>query len=112
MKTEIKKVGQVNVDAGICWIGDPCYILHREKKLPDTLGKDWSEFCNTLDYRGPVLKQFHHSSKKESPGLGVCVSSGFGDGSYPVFVEIKNDRVKKVWIEFFKDEDEELDNYD
>jgi len=42
-----KKIGEIGVDAGLCWIGDPCYIFH-QNKLPSTLGKDWPEFCNLV----------------------------------------------------------------
>ncbi len=31
-KTKWEKIGQIGVDAGLCWIGDPCYILHKEEE--------------------------------------------------------------------------------
>jgi hypothetical protein len=90
-------VGHIDVDAGICWIGDPCYILHREEGLPETVGKDWSGFCDKLG--SADQKTFGHGGKS-SEGLGVVVSTGWGDGSYPVFVKRKNGRIAQVLIDF------------
>jgi len=97
---KLVKVGEIGVDAGLCWIGDPCYILHAEK-LPASLGKDWSEFCDKL-------KDLHTQFKYDMghDGLGVCVSTGLGDGTYDVMAEIVNDpdfgrRVKSIKIDFF-----------
>jgi hypothetical protein len=87
-----KLVGHVGVDAGIIWLGDPCYILHKKKLDKKSLGQDWGEFCDKLGEDFPTLVEFQE---------GVVVSSGFGDGNYPVFAHIKDGRVKKVWIEFF-----------
>lgn len=105
---EIIKVGAIGVDAGLVWLGDPCYILH-PNKMPKALGKDWGEFCDTLKYNGPTVQSYNYDMGHE--GLGVVVSSGFGDGTYPVYALMENvdgwgKRIKKVWIDFFTDEDE------
>ena len=26
--TKIVKVGEIGVDAGLCWIGDPCFLMY------------------------------------------------------------------------------------
>jgi hypothetical protein len=83
-------IGHFGVDAGLCWIGDPCYIIH--KKTDGSLGKDWAGFCNLLGTDYPTTKSFH--------GLGVCVSTGFGDGSYPVYARIINNRIHQIFIDF------------
>ena len=99
------QAGVIGVDAGLCWIGDPCYILHREDKKPESLGKDWDEFCAGLS-RGVVVKQFDYDMGH--PGLGMCVSTGYGDGVYPVLVTKNSEgRVVRVTIEFISYEDEE-----
>lgn len=88
-----EKVGEIGVDAGLCWVGDPCYILHTTPgNEPKDLGKDWLEFCNTLPEENPVAKQYDE---------GVVVSTGYGDGSYPVYVK-KNDegRIVGVMVKF------------
>ncbi len=50
-----KLIGHFSVDAGLCWIGDPCYILHKDKNAekkhdqpPKDIGKDWGDFCDKL----------------------------------------------------------------
>jgi hypothetical protein len=92
-------VGHIGVDAGLCWIGDPCYILHKEDGLPESLGKNWGDFCNTLGEVYPTLKTFGFSNK-DNEGLGVCVSTGWGDGYYPVYATIKAGRVARISVDF------------
>lgn len=90
-----QKVGEIGVDAGICWIGDPCYVFHKASP-PDAIGKDWHDFCDKLTFlsHNEYAQQF-------GSGLGVCVSTGYGDGTYPVEVKIKDGRVKEVRVKFF-----------
>lgn len=103
MKREL--VGHIGVDAGLCWIGDPCYILHTEDGVPRSLGRSWEEFCDTLEGM-KTHKQFNYDLGHE--GLGVVVSTGDGDGCYPVYATINKDgRVASVTVEFIGDEEEE-----
>ena len=101
--SEMVKVGEIGVDAGLCWIGDPCYILHKEPNeiddLHKSIGKNWSDFCDMV---GRNHTQFNYSMGH--PGLGVCVSTG--DGTYPVYANIKNGRVMSVFIDFEGEEEE------
>ena len=98
-----KQIGEIGVDAGLCWIGDPCYILHKEQP-PQAIGRDWSEFCDTLDHKNE-FRQFDYDLGH--PGLGVVVSTGYGDGTYPVYAEFNEDgRIAKVWVEFIGEDDE------
>jgi hypothetical protein len=76
-----KILGHIGVDAGIVWIGDPCYIMHREERgLPSTVGKNWHEFCDKLG--DDFSTSFNYEAGHE--GLGVCTSTYWGDGTYPV----------------------------
>jgi hypothetical protein len=106
MKTTVntcKLIGEIGVDAGLCWIGDPCYILHTPK-LPKEIGKSWAEFCDMLCRDDQVYKQFHYDLGH--PGLGVLVSTGYGDGTYPVYAEFNDEgRIAKVWVEFIGRDD-------
>ncbi len=87
--TKLELVGHIGVDAGLCWIGDPCYILHNGKPLE--IGNDWSEFCGKLN---EDVTEF-------SGGLGVCVSTGYRDGEYPVYVTKNAEgRIASVTIKF------------
>jgi hypothetical protein len=109
MKTNvntIKQIGEIGVDAGLCWIGDPCYILHK-KQPPKAIGRSWDGFCDILrdDDQYPVCKQFCYDLGHA--GLGVVVSTGYGDGVYPVYAEFNDDgRIAKVWVEFIGQDDE------
>lgn len=104
---ERKKIGEIGVDAGLCWIGDPCYILHREGRNPEAIGKDWGDFCNKLhdsDSDEPLAYQMNYDMGHE--GLGVVVSTGYGNGCYPVYAEYKDGRIASVTVEFIGEEDE------
>jgi len=104
MKTKWEKVGVIGVDAGLCWLGDPCYILHKNPdENPDDIGKSWKNFCKRLGDEDTV--QFHYNKDLPSPGLGVCVSAGWGDGSYDVFVKRTRGRIAEVKVVFIEDEE-------
>jgi hypothetical protein len=103
MTKTVKQIGEIGVDAGLCWIGDPCYILHAEPK-PKAIGNDWSEFCDILhkDDQYPTAKQFAYDLGHA--GLGMCISTGYGDGTYPVYAEFNEEgRIAKVSVEFIDD---------
>lgn len=111
------KVGQIGVDAGLCWVGDPCYIIHPHNGTPKDLGKDWSEFCDRLErgekHQGKAQKgavQFNYDMGHA--GLGVAVNTGFGDGVYDVFVRYSNEgswgrRVAELKVVFIGDDETE-----
>lgn len=94
---EAKIIGHISVDAGIVWIGDPCYILHKDP-LPKAIGTDWVNFCNRLGDKDII--QFSHD--KGHDGLGVCVSTLDGDGYYPVigFFEKGNKRPSAIMVDY------------
>ncbi len=101
-----KHIGDIGIDAGLCWIGDPSYILHT-KQPPKAIGRDWGEFCDLLHQGGqyPTCKQLHYDLGHA--GLGVVVSTGYGDGVYPVFAACNAEgRIAKVWVEFIGPDDE------
>jgi hypothetical protein len=107
MTNTVKKIGEIGVDAGLCWIGDPCYILHAQEP-PQAIGRDWGEFCDILNRAGqyPTAMQFHYDLGH--PGLGVVVSTGYGDGVYPVYAELNEEgRVARVLVEFIAPEEED-----
>lgn len=94
-----KQIGTVFVDAGLIWIGDPCYIMGDDATNRVT---DWGVFCKELEDSGQYKQRF---SEPLGYGVGLAVESGLGDGEYPVFVEFEDmddwgSRVKSVTIEF------------
>lgn len=83
-----ERVGGLGVDAGLVWLGDPCYI------------KDGVPWDSVLEQRADAKE---HSQ-------GVCVSSGLGDGYYDVFVRrvtlpFWGKRIAEVKVVFISEED-------
>ena len=84
-------LGHVSVDSGQLVLVDPCYL------------KDWKDGPFDLDFKpdndyakcclkslsvlggGPVFND-----------LAVCFSTGWGDGTYPVFATKEDGRIVKV----------------
>jgi hypothetical protein len=99
-KSKWTRVGEIGVDAGLCWVGDPCYVLHKEATAPD-LGPDWMGFCDRLAVRERNGAAQWHYRDGAGGGLGVSVSTGYGDGSYPVYVRHNEEgRVAEVRVVF------------
>ncbi len=104
-----KQIGVIGVDAGLCWLGDPCYVFGKDASHK---WGTWMDFVNSIKDRVlPTTQQFNY--EMGHAGLGVLVSTGYGDGLYPVYAEIEDNRVKSVTVEFFggaEDEDEDEDD--
>ena len=84
----------VAVDAGMNWIGDPCYVMGQDASHGV---ENWNEFCERMDDLGsPAV------SEPLGDGVGVAVQSGYGDGRYEVEVETCEDGAtpKRVTITF------------
>ena len=85
---------EVYVDAGLIWIGDPCYIMGNDASNRVT---DWSDFCKELGGTSGV-------SAPLGKGIGLAISTGYGDGRYPVDVAYNGEgRVTKVTITFIEE---------
>lgn len=93
-KEEWKLAGEIGVDAGLCWIGDPCYCVTPDAN--EHPAKTWPEFCKLM--RDLDVRQFNY--RKGHPGLGVCVETG-GDGCYPVFIKRNREgQITEVKVKF------------
>ena len=93
----LKKIGECSVDSGQILIADPCYVLREDDRVFPSFG----DFCSTL-------KKENFPSFRSFDGLGVVVSSGYGDGGYPVEADIVEGVVHSVKITFVnKKEDQE-----
>lgn len=101
-KFERRVLGHIGVDAGIVWIGDPCYILHRDEGgVPDSLGSNWVEFCALLEKKnknGAASFAHKESHARFEEGLGVCTSTYYGDGVYPVIGFFRKGEMRPVFI--------------
>lgn len=107
-----KQIGVFTVDSGLFWIGDPCYIHPDDdsklsppwrKSLPNQWGKDWESFVARLNQsQQDDGIQFNHDSGHA--GLGVCVRTPYGDGTYPVYGKYNKDgELKRIEIDFSLD---------
>lgn len=101
-KKEWEQVGVIDVDAGLCWIGDPCYIIGNDEL--DYPYLNWKDFYNKLfvENKDGVAKWKHHD-ETYSYGKGITVSTGYGDDTYPVYVKRNKEgliaEVKIIFIE-------------
>lgn len=87
-----KTVGHISVDAGIVQLGDPCYQY-----------KNHDEWLKYIENTGieKMKKTLEIGHENGLPGQAVVISSGYGDGYYPVEVIEEKGRVKEVRIKFF-----------
>lgn len=103
-------VGDVFVDAGAIWVGDPCYVISSDADY-DKIA--WNEFCHLWFEFGSVEHRLKnspapHVSEPLGGGIGLVIDTAWGDGSYPVYVEYnENGRPSKVTIEFEGDDEDE-----
>lgn len=101
MRTKVTQIGTVGVDAGMLYLGDPCYVIDAE------LGKKpWDEFLRELYASRPEGNGASYWIATGKTGwrsfpAGVVVTTGYGDGEYPVFAEINEEgRVMSVTVNF------------
>lgn len=101
----MEQIGTIFVDAGIVMVGDPCYSLPDNGSHRDAIARDWLRFCEAT-FADPNNADGYSTPLGE--GTSVVVSSGYGDGQYPVFVERSPDgRVARLVVEFIADDDYE-----
>ncbi len=112
-KSNWEEVGVIGVDAGLCWLGDPCYIMGQDASEHPV--KTWDEFCNKLwkkeeetentEKRGTVQWDY----KLGHAGLGVTVQTGWGDGLYPVYIRRNREgRIAEVKVVFDTEQSREI----
>ena len=71
-----QKVGEIGGHAGLCMVGDPCYVSYNNHQNHPV--HNWQKFCNAMEVADTVQLDAH---------LGVVVTSGIGDGIYPVYIK-------------------------
>jgi len=99
------QIGEISVDAGLCWVGDPCYVLGDDAT---SRVKDWNDFCDILNNGASKLGRRHDDDGYSEPlglGVGFAIHTGYGDGSYPVEVKTDGGRIAAIRIEFIPEED-------
>jgi hypothetical protein len=100
IETEIIELGHIGVDSGTMMLCDPCYVMGRDTK-------SWENVCNEIkDGREGMILRVNDSDYAD----GSVFSTGFGDGSYPVEIEVGDfgelgKRVVSAKITFIDDEE-------
>ena len=99
MKTKL--AGHCGVDSGQIIIIDPCYAFddnYTGTSSPPT-GGNYDAICRVS--LADMFGEFPLPANGYSQGVGVVTSSGYGDGNYPVFVDVNDDgRVVELRIHF------------
>jgi hypothetical protein len=102
MKTEVDNLiqaGWFSVDSGQAMVGDPCYL----DGWKTNEGEEWNLEGKVGDYsyHGASATTIENSYGELGIGTAVVFNTGYGDGYYPVFVQMNEDgRVSKVVIDF------------
>jgi hypothetical protein len=111
-------VGRVGVDAGMVMVGDPCYLDKYGKESSD--GFEWVE--SEVDAQKTKQKYDYSYSGACAATLGenlagelgradaVAVSSGYGDGVYPVYAHYNHEgRIERLEVVFSGNDDEDVE---
>ena len=93
-----KLLGHCSVDSGQLFVVDPCYL---EKEWDDEYreGVEPEGGRYPMNYAGCCAATM---SKDQGAQVdhGVAFTSGWGDGSYPVYAEYKDGRISRIVIDF------------
>lgn len=92
-----QRVGEIGVDAGLVMVGDPCYAALKSHPI-----RKWDKFCCMLIDDATQLNYAHGA-----PGLGVVVSSGYGDGNYPVYIKRDRGVVTEMKVVFVSNDEDD-----
>ena len=113
-----KHIGNIGVDTGLCWIGDPCNVVSQVL--------DWETFCEKMNGASavsfpfketfcekmngasavsfPFVDQRFFNSNEKHEGAGVCCHTGMGDGFFPVYANIHDGLITSVEVVFMETE--------
>jgi hypothetical protein len=99
--------GSFAVDSGQAMVGDPCY-LDQWKKWEGGTPFAHEQHAGEYGYLGACGVTLRDNFGQLGGADAVVFSTGYGDGLYPVYVQINSDgRVSKVVIDFEGELDEQ-----
>jgi hypothetical protein len=91
--------GHIGVDSGQIMIGDPCYLDGWDDNKDEEWNTEGKE--GQYSYQGVSATTIKDNYGSIGGGLAVAMSSGYGDGQYPVYVQLNEDgRVVMAVIDF------------
>jgi len=105
---ELRLVGSIAVDSGQAMVGDPCYL----DGWNTNEGDEWNLEGKIGDYsyHGASATTLATNAGELGIGKAIVFNTGYGDGYYPVYIQLNDDgRVSKVVIDFEGELDEEQD---
>jgi hypothetical protein len=98
--TDLQYAGSFAVDSGQAMVGDPCY-LGEWKGMVDGEPFDHENHIGEYGYLGACGTTIKDSFGVLGNDEAVVFSTGYGDGHYPVYVQLNDEgRVVKVVIDF------------
>jgi len=104
--TDLIYAGSFGVDSGQAMVGDPCYLDNWDTNKNDEWNID--NKVGQYSYQGASATTLANNYGEIGNSSAVVFSTGYGDGIYPVYVEMNSDgRVSKVVIDFEGDLDED-----
>ena len=97
--TNLIYAGSFAVDSGQAMVGDPCYLDDWDTNKNDEWNLEGK--LNQYSYQGASATTLANSYGQLGFATAVVFSTGYGDGLYPVYVQMNDDgRVSKVVIDF------------
>ena len=108
IKTQIDELvlaGHFAVDSGQAIVGDPCYLDNWDTNKNDEWELEGK--IGNYSYQGASATTLANNFGQLGFADAVVFSTGYGDGLYPVYVQMNEDgRVSKVVIDFEGDLDD------
>ena len=96
---ETKLAGYCGVDSGQIMVIDPCYAFQDSYTGNAATGGNYDAICRVS--LADTFGEFPLPANGYSGNVGVVTSSGYGDGNYPVFVDVNDEgRVIELRINF------------
>lgn len=94
-------VGEIRVDGGQVYIGDPCYFNY--KKEFEQIKKTSENLIYTGESHSNVNYQSGHM------GLGFIIDTGAGDGYFPIYKNKFSNEYKITLWDFLEDNENDED---
>ena len=101
--TDLIHAGSFGVDSGQAMVGDPCYLDEWKTNQDEEWNLEGKE--NQYSYQGASATTVKAAAGELGMGSAVAFSTGYGDGSYPVYVHYNDEgRVMMALIDMTGDE--------
>jgi hypothetical protein len=102
IKTQIEGLilaGSIAIDSGQAMVGDPCYLDDWDTNKGDEWNLEGK--VGQYSYQGASATTLANSFGELGFATAVVFNTGYGDGLYPVYVQMNDEgRISKVVIDF------------